>query len=661
MRQRNGQKKVGVVNREKVAVLSKGTLIEADMVRDRVDAQYVMAIAELPPAAVTPATPAPSPPQAPTGGAAATDSAGAGASAVLAGPADSAVRVGLCFVDVASAQVLVGEFHDDEIRSHLRTYLTAMQPVELVLPAEPLSGTTARVLRAGLRDPQKCVIRGQAGRWDADKALKQLTEGKYFTASAAAKAKGSLCATTDEEGEDVVMTDGDAPSCMDVDVDADVDGGAGGGGGGWPAALRLMQGSKDAYAAALAALCGMVTFLEDALLDFAVLPMGRLDLLPDLTGSRANRGAAPAAALAAPQPDAGAAAGEDGVADGGVEGEDAGQAVPLPLLLPGSSGEPSHLLLNGAALENLELLENADGGVSGTLLAVLDHCTTPFGRRKLKQWLCRPLYRPADIRARQDAVADLMGPAAEAGGIARKQLAGISDLERVIARLHASTVAGGSGRDSGHVVLYEDAAKRKVKSVVSAVRDLQAVVSALGALQSVCDELSSSLLRKLVDPNSGRWRAVKTALAGIANATDWNDAEKTGRVVPAPGVDAAYDAARQRIRDTEAALQGHLQDVKQQLGCSEVTYIQLNKEPYVFEVPQVGAGAWPRLCVCVFGCVCLPVFLSCLLSCQCIELVCRSACLCTFLPCPACSPSLVTLCVCLCANLCSPARPLPVH
>ena len=32
---------------------------------------------------------------------------------------------------------------------------------------------------------------------------------------------------------------------------------------------------------------------------------------------------------------------------------------------------------------------------------VLDHCCTPFGRRRLRQWLCRPLYRIADITARQ--------------------------------------------------------------------------------------------------------------------------------------------------------------------------------------------------------------------------------------------------------------------
>lgn len=67
--------------------------------------------------------------------------------------------------------------------------------------------------------------------------------------------------------------------------------------------------------------------------------------------------------------------------------------------------------LNGAALEGLEVLENAMGGTQGSLLGLLDHCTTPFGRRRLRRWLTRPLYRIADITRRQDAVEVRVGVA----------------------------------------------------------------------------------------------------------------------------------------------------------------------------------------------------------------------------------------------------------
>jgi DNA mismatch repair protein MSH6 len=75
----------------------------------------------------------------------------------------------------------------------------------------------------------------------------------------------------------------------------------------------------------------------------------------------------------------------------------------------------------------VQVLENSTGGTQGTLLAAVDNCATPAGRRLLRQWLVRPLGRVAVIEARQDAVAALMGPAAEAAARARKQFAGAAN------------------------------------------------------------------------------------------------------------------------------------------------------------------------------------------------------------------------------------------
>ena len=78
----------------------------------------------------------------------------------------------------------------------------------------------------------------------------------------------------------------------------------------------------------------MAFFLRESLLDRTVLPLGRMELLPDSEGPpfSAEEGAAP---------------------------------------LPGSGGagkrsssasmEPACMMLNGAALENLEVLDNAEG------------------------------------------------------------------------------------------------------------------------------------------------------------------------------------------------------------------------------------------------------------------------------------------------------------
>ena len=83
-----------------------------------------------------------------------------------------------------------------------------------------------------------------------------------------------------------------------------------------------------------------------------------------------------------------------------------------------------HPVHNVPPLFTLQVLENTEGGTEGSLMASLDMCATVMGKRRLRAWLCRPMARIADIVARQDAVADLMGPASEAAQAARDTLSG---------------------------------------------------------------------------------------------------------------------------------------------------------------------------------------------------------------------------------------------
>ncbi len=57
--------------------------------------------------------------------------------------------------------------------------------------------------------------------------------------------------------------------------------------------------------------------------------------------------------------------------------------------------------------------------------------------------------------------------------------AGVADLERALSRLHAVGVGGGTGRDAPHVVLYEDAARRRVRELTGVLRGLQRLQDAV--------------------------------------------------------------------------------------------------------------------------------------------------------------------------------------
>ena len=51
-----------------------------------------------------------------------------------------------------------------------------------------------------------------------------------------------------------------------------------------------------------------------------------------------------------------------------------------------------YMVLDSISLTNLEIIENNyDGTTAGTLFEQLDHCSTNFGKRLLKYWICNPL------------------------------------------------------------------------------------------------------------------------------------------------------------------------------------------------------------------------------------------------------------------------------
>ena len=116
--------------------------------------------------------------------------------------------------------------------------------------------------------------------------------------------------------------------------------------------------------------------------------------------------------------------------------------IPVDVELEKASGSSSffaqtrqRLVLDGVTLANLEVLQNGSGGAEGSLLQRLDSCSTPFGKRLLKQWLCAPLCNPAAIEERLDALEGLMGaagPAEEASQLLKK----LPDLERLLSKIH---------------------------------------------------------------------------------------------------------------------------------------------------------------------------------------------------------------------------------
>ena len=91
------------------------------------------------------------------------------------------------------------------------------------------------------------------------------------------------------------------------------------------------------------------------------------------------------------------------------------------------------LTLDATTRRNLELDSSLGGNEEATLLAVIDSCVTAMGSRQLRRWLNRPLTGQQMLRARYQALGALID--ARRFGQLREQLAGVGDIERILARV----------------------------------------------------------------------------------------------------------------------------------------------------------------------------------------------------------------------------------
>ncbi|CAJ1446347.1 unnamed protein product [Effrenium voratum] len=125
------------------------------------------------------------------------------------------------------------------------------------------------------------------------------------------------------------------------------------------------------------------------------------------------------------------------------------------------------MVLDATALSALEVVETLEGRYDGSLLSFLDHTSTPFGCRLLRQWVCAPLYELDDIQQRQEAVEFLIQNGELAQQLRtslKKCIAGSKmpiDLERSTSRIWGYALQA-----ERRAVMYEDITARRLAHFV---------------------------------------------------------------------------------------------------------------------------------------------------------------------------------------------------
>ncbi len=153
----------------------------------------------------------------------------------------------------------------------------------------------------------------------------------------------------------------------------------------------------------------------------------------------------------------------------------------------------SHLAIDAASRDSLELTRSASGGVAGSLLGEVDRCQTPAGRRLLCEDIAAPLTDRGTIEQRLSLVTWVHEDAIRRERL-RTALKAMPDVARGLARLAAGR---GSPRDLALLrdgLAAADALRRELESESDRPALLQALLPRLGGHHGLVDRLSRALV-----------------------------------------------------------------------------------------------------------------------------------------------------------------------
>ena len=506
-----------VVKREKIAVVTRGTMIDRVMVESCPDASYVLAISE------------------------------------FRNSEDGIVHLGVCAAECAAGKFVLGAYKivpgsgDEETLSSLRTTLCELNPVEIIFRRGEANAKEfpGPAVAAALRD---CVPNAHI---------------RYVCSSSM---KSSKCVREEVEKQGYFKPLAKYPSVIETFFDTT---------------------NNISAEATLVAFGTCLLYLNDNLVAHDVVPYGKYETIANDETFLGVEGSV-VDSSAPPSPSA----------------MDEGATTASALASKRLQFKHAFMRMDAAALSGLELLENTEGGKSGTLLELVSRAASAPGTRVLRMQCCRPSCDAVVIRSKQKAIDALRSnDAIDTFQKVRALLKASPDYERCVARCVGS---GDSNRNADRVVLYEDMRKAKLNDFLAALESVRAVRDV--AEEIACNEnalRNSKLLRALVTGESSNAEnnddednccgdlffpkdAITKGLREFETAFDWAKAKECGRIEPAPGVDTAVDAADEAIRQADARLENWLDEARALLQCqkSELQFVTVMRDTHIIEIPD---------------------------------------------------------------------------
>ncbi|XP_027490328.1 DNA mismatch repair protein Msh3 isoform X7 [Corapipo altera] len=237
------------------------------------------------------------------------------------------------------------------------------------------------------------------------------------------------------------------------------------------------------------------------------------------------------------------------------------------------SSETEYMTINGTTMKNLEILQNQmDMKTKGSLLWVLNHTKTSFGRRRLKKWVTQPLMKSSEINARLDAVSEILLSESSVFGQIQNLLCKLPDLERGLCS-----------------VFHKKCSTQEFFLIVSTLSRLHLEIQAL--VPVLHSHVKSPLLKSALLEVPELLSPVKHYLK-ILN----EEAAKTGDKTQLFKDLTDFPVIRKKKEDIQGVLskiQLHLPDIRKQIKNPSAEYVTVSGQEFLIEVKNSHKSSVP--------------------------------------------------------------------
>uniref|UniRef100_A0A3Q2ZJT0 DNA mismatch repair protein MSH3 n=1 Tax=Kryptolebias marmoratus TaxID=37003 RepID=A0A3Q2ZJT0_KRYMA len=204
-----------------------------------------------------------------------------------------------------------------------------------------------------------------------------------------------------------------------------------------------------------------------------------------------------------------------------------------------------------------------DGSVRGSLLWVLDHTRTPFGRRLMRKWVSQPLTNLQSICARQDAVQEIMESNSSTLNSIRSLLLHLPDLERGICSIY-----------------HKKSSTQEFYLVSNSLSRLGLELQSL--LPAIRSQISSALLRSLLSETPDLLAPAHGFLK-VLNEKAAKSGNKTELFSDLSGFPVLQERRRQ-IHSVLSEIQEHRKDIRLVLKAPAFDYTTVSGQEFLIEV-----------------------------------------------------------------------------